>query len=211
MSYILDALRKIEEEKAKKSKKGVSLSGEFLRKESSAKSRFPYKIVLITLSSVLFVSLLVWGVIKLTSTEKVDNKKVVETEPVQKTTEPKKEELQNIPPKPERKAEPQVVPEKPQIKPEPQIAVKPQFTREKGELPQIKKVKPMQNTISPPANIKVSGIAWQESKAARRAVINGVLMQEGTTVSGAKIVSIQEDRVKFSTANGQFEIPVESN
>jgi general secretion pathway protein B len=64
-------------------------------------------------------------------------------------------------------------------------------------------------TIPAPADIKVSGIAWQEERAARRVVINGFLLQEGTTVSGAKVLEIHQDRVRFSSPSGIFDVPMD--
>jgi general secretion pathway protein B len=61
-------------------------------------------------------------------------------------------------------------------------------------------------TIPAPADIKLSGIAWQEERVARRVVINGFLMQEGATVSGAKISEIHQDRVRFTSPSGVFDL-----
>ena len=65
-------------------------------------------------------------------------------------------------------------------------------------------------TVQPPADIKLSGIAWQDERAARRAVINGFLLKEGAVVSGAKIIDIRADSVRFSSAAGQFEIRLDA-
>lgn len=62
------------------------------------------------------------------------------------------------------------------------------------------------STVPAPSDIKVSGIAWQDERSARRAVVNGFLMQEGSSVSGAKIVEIFQDRVRFSQAGSFFEV-----
>ena len=59
-----------------------------------------------------------------------------------------------------------------------------------------------------PADIKLSGIAWQDERRARRAVINGFLMQEGGIVSGARITDIFQNRVRFSLSGKVFEIPL---
>lgn len=64
--------------------------------------------------------------------------------------------------------------------------------------------------VPPPADIKLSGIAWQDERAARRVVINGFLLKEGAVVSGAKIIEIQADRVRFSTGTGQFELKLDA-
>jgi general secretion pathway protein B len=60
--------------------------------------------------------------------------------------------------------------------------------------------------MAPPADIKLSGIAWQDDRHARRAVINGFLMQEGESISGARITEILQDRVRFSQSGNVFEI-----
>ncbi len=64
--------------------------------------------------------------------------------------------------------------------------------------------------VRAPADIKLSGIAWQDERSARRAVINGFLLKEGAAVSGAKIIDIQIDRVRFSSPAGQFEIKLDA-
>ncbi len=64
--------------------------------------------------------------------------------------------------------------------------------------------------VPAPADIKLSGIAWQDERAGRRAVINGFLLKEGAVVAGAKIIDIQADRVRFSSAGGQFEMRLDA-
>jgi general secretion pathway protein B len=70
---------------------------------------------------------------------------------------------------------------------------------------------PTEQTIAAPADIKLSGIAWQEERRARRAVVNGFLVHEGGVVSGAKITDIFQDRVRFSQSGKSFEIPLISS
>ena len=65
--------------------------------------------------------------------------------------------------------------------------------------------------IAAPADIKLSGIAWQDERRARRAVVNGFLMREGGVVSGARITDIFQDRVRFSLSGKVFEIPLVSS
>lgn len=62
--------------------------------------------------------------------------------------------------------------------------------------------------MAPPVDIKVSGIAWQDERSARRAVINGFLLKEGSSVAGARVMEIQQDRVRFSLAGRNFEVPL---
>ncbi|BCS55536.1 hypothetical protein [Geobacter sp. SVR] len=60
----------------------------------------------------------------------------------------------------------------------------------------------------PPVDLRVSGIAWQDTRSASRAVINGFLLQEGNVVSGAKITEILPDRVRFSLSGRSFDVPL---
>ncbi len=64
------------------------------------------------------------------------------------------------------------------------------------------------NTNAPSPDLRVSGIAWQDDRADRRAVVNGVLVGEGTVVGGARIVRILQDRVRFSRSGETFDISV---
>jgi len=55
-------------------------------------------------------------------------------------------------------------------------------------------------------NLLVSGIAWQEERGMRRAVVNGVLAGEGAEILGARIVEIRENLVRFSRNGRIFEV-----
>lgn len=76
--------------------------------------------------------------------------------------------------------------------------------------PQAVSRKPPEQTVAAPADIKLSGIAWQDERTARRAVINGFLLKEGAVVSGARITEIRADRVRFQSAAGVFEIMLDA-
>jgi len=56
------------------------------------------------------------------------------------------------------------------------------------------------------AGLTVSGIAWQDERSMRRAVINGFLVGEGSEIQGAKIVEIKEGRVRFNRGGTIFEV-----
>ncbi len=77
-------------------------------------------------------------------------------------------------------------------------------------MPQPVNQKQPVQTVPAPADIKLSGIAWQDERSGRRAVINGFLLKEGAVVSGATIIDIQTNKVRFSTAGGQFEIRLDA-
>lgn len=71
-------------------------------------------------------------------------------------------------------------------------------------------LKPLPQTVQAPADIKLSGIAWQDERGARRAVVNGFLLKEGAVVSGSKITEILADRVRFASPGGSFEIRLDA-
>jgi general secretion pathway protein B len=54
--------------------------------------------------------------------------------------------------------------------------------------------------------ITVSGIAWQDERYLRRAVINGALVGEGAEILGARVVEIRENRVRFDRGGEIFEV-----
>ena len=56
--------------------------------------------------------------------------------------------------------------------------------------------------------ITVSGIAYNKDAADRLAVINGVPVGEGKSVSGVKVEEIMPDKVRFSSGQKSFEVPV---
>ena len=63
-------------------------------------------------------------------------------------------------------------------------------------------------TGSSSSALKVSGIAWQDERTDRRAVVNGVLAAEGEVIEGARIVAIHQDKVRFSRDGRTFDVAI---
>lgn len=59
-------------------------------------------------------------------------------------------------------------------------------------------------------DITISGIAYQDERRMRRAVLNGTLVGEGAEVAGARVVEIKETKVKLSRGGQVFEVPFSS-
>lgn len=59
---------------------------------------------------------------------------------------------------------------------------------------------------SPPPGLKVNGIALQDDPAESVAVVNGALLKKGMTVEGVWVEEILQDRVRFSGNGGIFEV-----
>lgn len=57
-----------------------------------------------------------------------------------------------------------------------------------------------------PEGVKLTGIAWQENRKLRRAVINDVLVGEGVLVAGAKVVEIRPAAVRFEKNGAVYEV-----
>lgn len=55
-------------------------------------------------------------------------------------------------------------------------------------------------------DITISGIAWQDERSLRRAVLNGALVGEGAEVAGARVVEIKETRVRLSRGGRLFDV-----
>jgi len=60
------------------------------------------------------------------------------------------------------------------------------------------------------ADITISGIAYQDERRMRRAVLNGQLVGEGAEIAGARVVEIKETKVKLSRGGQLFEVPFSS-
>jgi len=58
---------------------------------------------------------------------------------------------------------------------------------------------------SAPEGVKLTGIAWQDSRKMRRAVINDLLVGEGAVVAGAKVLEIRPGLVRFEKNGTLFE------
>lgn len=65
-------------------------------------------------------------------------------------------------------------------------------------------------TAADAGNLVISGIAWQEDRRLRRAVVNGELVSEGSEISGSRVVEIRENRIRFARNGRKFDVPYAS-
>lgn len=89
-------------------------------------------------------------------------------------------------------AVPAVVAPVPQPKPVPSAATVPTHSATISEAPALEPA-PVQPAATP---LRVSGIGWQKDAAARYAVINGTALTEGGSIDGAKVEEILPDKVR---------------
>ncbi|GAW65498.1 hypothetical protein GPEL0_01f0414 [Geoanaerobacter pelophilus] len=59
-------------------------------------------------------------------------------------------------------------------------------------------------------DISISGIAYQDERRMRRAVLNGVLVGEGAEIAGARVVEIKETKVRVMRGGQIFDLPFSS-
>jgi general secretion pathway protein B len=239
MSYILDALKKLEHEKSRKSRRDgiINISGALFENERPKPSGTSgWKIVLAVMVAVLLTFAATWLFLKSGKGRARTSSRPVIQVP---QTPPVKVETAPVPPAPP--APPVITTQQtpPAALPAPAhvLPVKPLGNSSKSqkvampvatvpdeaaaeltisELRNRTKDQKVQTTPADitsvvPADIKLSGIAWQEERRARRVVVNGFLMQEGGVVSGAKITDIFQDRVRFSLSGKIFDIPLISS
>ena len=66
---------------------------------------------------------------------------------------------------------------------------------------------PKESTSNPPS-LTLSGILWQEEPSERRAMINGIILSEGSVIEGVKVLEIHPTRVRLSHNGRPFEISI---
>ena len=226
MSYILDALKKLEKEKTIKNRGSgmLNISGELFKEERRPSSRVnSWKIVVMILAASLATFGATWLFLNTGKTQNVATPQlsfpVSTSRPVSTQVMPEGSSPQaaaTAKPQLPLPAQPDPVPVRQAVRPvvpvieeavptevEQQVKRKNIPKKQRASAPQKQ---PAVSTIPPPADIKVSGIAWQGDHRARRAVVNGFLMKEGGSVSGARIVEILQDRVRFSLDGRFFEV-----
>jgi len=59
---------------------------------------------------------------------------------------------------------------------------------------------------SAPEGVKLTGIAWQDNRNLRRAVVNDILVGEGAVVADAKVLEIKPNVVRFEKNGSLFEV-----
>lgn len=219
MSYILDALKKVELEKTKKISSGgiTRVSGDlFLETKPRTPRRSVWKISAMIAAVSLVAAAALWVVLKGYkkggAAPRSSVQAVVSAPQLQPAAPPAPP-----PPAPPASPPPQAAPPEPLAASAPKAAPAAAAVNatepagKTGKKPAITSPalpaspKPAVQTVPAPAEIKVSGIAWQDEPALRRTVVNGLLLKEGATIAGAKILEIQKNKVRFSSPAGIFD------
>lgn len=221
MSYILDALKKIEHEKNSKRLDGrISIAGDMFQDRKQPVARVAtWKIVLLILVASLVTSAGTWFVLKGNSTRSAATIRPVVSQVTAPLSPPVALPIIPVTPSPQLAARPAApstaIPAKSrETESDGDFDATPQEVRRSRKNIKTQIVIPKQSVqtvhVQAPVDIKLSGIAWQDERSARWVVINGFLLKEGAVVSGAKITDIQADRVRFSSPAGLFVIRLDA-
>src|SRR5574340_76385 len=190
MSLILDALRKMEQERKARRSGSIDIRPEVLSRRGNASPAGKNRLLrvaaaLALLSAGIGAGLLLKGS---RSPQAPQQTAAVATPEVRPDAVPPKKP--DMPPPPPAATLP--------VKTVPAVA-KPITVPPSPSLQAPAAQEPQQAAAgSPGTPLTISGIAWQDERHLRRAVVNGSLMGEGAEVAGARIVEIEETRVKFS-------------
>lgn len=186
MSLILDALRKMELERKAKRQSSQEIRAEVLNYRGMAPASEKSRIIPIA-AALLLVSAVAFCFLYFKKPESLKTDSVTKAETL-------RQEPQTIMPA-------QLTPIEPQVRKNLPAEINSSATAAK---PSTKTVPAKQGNGE--EGITVSGIAWQDERSLRRAVINGTLVGEGAEILGAKIVEIRENRVRFSRGGDIFEV-----
>lgn len=189
MSLILDALRKMEQERKAKRQGLQEIRAEVLNYRGTTAAPEKSRIV-----PIMAISLLICAA---AACFFYYNGSAAPKNDAVKAVEPRNEELPSA-------ILPQTVQKSPQVPP-----FEKSIPAEAISVPKIPKPSANAATVTKlnsDEGITVSGIAWADERYLRRAVINGSLVGEGAEIQGAKVIEIREDRVRFSRGGEIFEV-----
>jgi general secretion pathway protein B len=209
MSLILDALRKMEQERKARQGGGIDIRPEVLGRPPITPPRRSWgKPFILVAAGIAILAAGVGGGIMVkkgtTGKRPEQSRSTVRSEP-----SPSEEAVSvGVPPPPLPPAPveppPASAPPKPAPLPAPATAPAPRPVQRPAVAEQ-----PAPSEY-PGGDLTVSGIAWQEERSLRRAVVNGSLVGEGAEVAGARVVEIGERRVKFSQGGRTISISLSS-
>lgn len=216
MSYILDALKKTELEKNRKNQPDgkFNISGDLFHERSKTVARKGiWKILIVLVIASLAACAVTWFVLRRSGKKMTLPVPAPATKTITQLPTPVPVPATLSTPVSVRPQQVQLPPQVPATVPKNNGIVAGSTDRQirlQPVVPQPIIVQQPPAVIQAPADIKLSGIAWQEEHPERRAVINGFLYKEGSIVSGATITDIQASKVRFSSPAGVFEIKLDA-
>ncbi len=221
MSHILDALQKVQEEKTAKLKQTAITGGVLLTSPSvHTKTRKRFYLLASTVAVVLcVVGFVIWMALQPPQKTLRDSASKPSIQPLQTVPAPP---VTNLPPSAQT-----VVPTPPVQK---QAAIQPPAvdaveSLQRKNVPKSKSTPHIDSGRQPkalpavtaqtdmllparatePEGIKLTGIAWQDDRKNRRAVVNDLLVGEGAVIAGVKVLEIKPTTVRFEKNGSVYE------
>ena len=203
MSLILDALRKMEHDRKRRHRGLVDIRPDVINYQRSSPQIKPRKIFIPVVAVIVMVVVGFCGWLLL---QKI-------THPI--VNYPSTQEAQTISPTESRSHNPlpqQSLPTPAHESPEPGRAESTPPPLPQSTAVNVTSEEPTAAAGVPSGHptMNISGIAWQDERSLRRAVINGTLVGEGAEVAGARVVEIKQNRVLFSKDGNTFEVAYSS-
>lgn len=193
MSLILDALKKVDDEKQKDGKGSSDIAVEILRREDQNPKR---RIVVLLGALALTFVIAAAAVYKLSP---LAHSPVALSPAVQALPLNKADAANEAQPRSIKKPEP-AVPLQGFVKSGPENSIN--RTKKDAE----KKTASLEQGNSPVfQNMDISVIVWYEEPSERKAVINGTAVKEGNTIEGARVERIYPSRIVFVKDGKSFE------
>uniref|UniRef100_C6E391 Type II secretion system protein GspB C-terminal domain-containing protein n=1 Tax=Geobacter sp. (strain M21) TaxID=443144 RepID=C6E391_GEOSM len=230
MSLILDALRKMEQERRSRRGAANDLRPEVLRYRQATQGKEPARYPVLLVGAALLCLGIGTGVLL-----KGNRNEAPREEPVAAAVAPAPQPVAAPLPAAPLPAAPAVAPAAPIALHSPQpaaavTALPPSVQEEAAAVPARSKPSRASSYRSAPADgegeggspretatvqsgapdISISGIAYQDERRMRRAVLNGVLVGEGAEIAGARVVEIKETKVRLSRGGQTFELTFSS-
>jgi general secretion pathway protein B len=211
MSSILEALKKLEDEKAGRRSGTANIAAKVVKPGRRPRQRprwlLPAGMAVVAAAAALFTYILMGGFYTRINP--------AQTAPTALPRQPQQAAAPSFAPAPLPVLSPAAMrnqtippsPSTPVVKQAPVVVTSPLQPVEPRISEKPAAPSPPETLPGPPA-LKVTGIGWQKDNADRLAIVNGRAVSEGAVVEGARVVEIFPDRVRFSFNDRTFEIPL---
>jgi general secretion pathway protein B len=223
MSVILDALKRLDREKSSRRSGTANIAVEILRPDLPRPvKRVPLYVAIAFLTAIVTAAITYGVMVKEGPVSKPSPPLAVsppvphpEAVPVTPPSEPARSARDEIIPAPPKTQAP-VKSKRPAAS---SVEGKGEETRikqnvtakEADSAPEKARISPEPPPREPTAtfpSLNISAIVWYEEPSKRFAMINGLIVTEGSVVEGMKVEEIYPDRVRFLHRNQRLEIPI---
>lgn len=223
MSVILDALRKLDREKSSRRSGTANIAVEILKPDLPRSAKRVPLYVTVAFLTALATAAITYSVVvqggRLSKSSPppvmsspVANQEAVSVTFPSETVGGDRDEIIPVPPetqtpvKSKKPAAPLAESKGDEIKMKQNVSVKEaDIAPEKPTIPSGPPVREFATTLP---SLNISAIVWYEEPSKRFAMINGLIVTEGSVVEGMKVETIYPDRVRFLHRNQHLEIPI---